>query len=137
MIQIRGNGLLTIIKVDAITRDVEAVARLRESLISPPSVFSLVKHGRCLSNVTLRHNMLPFPGNINKKQYHHRQINKHIKQDWGDRNSWKSAAQSGSFVGMKTVTKGIYQQLVFLDKNNQTEIKWLEFTFNLYVKVIC
>lgn len=82
MIQIRRNGLLTVIKVDVITRDVKAVTELRETLISPPSVCSQVKQGRYLNNITLRHNVLPLPGKINKRQYHHRKINKPIKQDW-------------------------------------------------------
>lgn len=81
MIQIRRNRLLTVIKVDVITRDVEAVTELRETLIHPPSVCSQVKQGRYLNNITLKHNVLPLPGKINKRQYHHRKINKPIKQD--------------------------------------------------------
>lgn len=62
MIQIRGNGLLTIIKVDVITRGVKTVAELQESLISPPSVFGKVKQGGYLSSVVLGHNVPPLPG---------------------------------------------------------------------------
>lgn len=43
MIQIRGNGLLTIIKVDVITRDVRAVTKILETLISRPPVCSKLK----------------------------------------------------------------------------------------------
>lgn len=66
MIQIRGNGLLTVIKVDAITRDVKAVTKLWETLISPPSVRSKVKQGGCLNYVTLRHNAPPVSGRLTK-----------------------------------------------------------------------
>lgn len=65
MIQIRRNGLLTVIKVDVITRDVKAVTELRETLIHPPSVCSQVKHRRYLNNIALKHNVLPLPGKIN------------------------------------------------------------------------
>lgn len=59
---------------------------------------------------------------INKKQQHRRQINKHIKQDWGDRNSGKSAAPSGSFAVLEITAKSIHQPPVFpqqrqLDRN--------------------
>lgn len=114
MIQIRGNRLLTVIKADVITRDVKAVTKLWETLISPPSVCSKVKQGEYLNYVTLRHNAPPVAGKINKR--HHRQINKHIKQDWGDRNSGKSAAQSGSFAGLEITTKSIHQPF-FHNKN--------------------
>lgn len=46
MNQIRGNGLLTVIKADVLTRDVKAVTKLGEALISPPSVCSEVKKTR-------------------------------------------------------------------------------------------
>lgn len=98
-------------------------------LISPPSVFSKVEQGRYLNHVTLRHNVLPLPGKITKKQHHHRQINKHIKQDWGDGNSGKSAAQSGSFVGIKTDKRYSPAAPFFTNKNNETGIKWLDFQF--------
>lgn len=68
MIQIRGNGLLTVIKVDVITRDVKAVTKLRETLISPPSICSKVEQGGYLNYATLRHNVLPISGKINKRQ---------------------------------------------------------------------
>ncbi len=66
MIQIRGNGLLTVIKADVITRDVKAVTKLWETLISPPSVCSKVKQGGYLNYVTLRHNALPMAGRLTK-----------------------------------------------------------------------
>lgn len=68
MIQIRGNGLLTVIKVDVITSDVKAVTKLQETLISSPSVCSKVKQEGYLNGVTLRHNVLPVFGEVNKRQ---------------------------------------------------------------------
>lgn len=67
-----------------------------------------------------------FLGNINKKQYHHRQINKHIKQDWGDRNSWKSAAQGGSLLAWKLWQSVFTSSLFFSTKQpHRNQMAWV------------
>lgn len=109
MIQIRGNGLLTVIKVDVITR---AVTKLWGTLISPPFSLQQSATRRIFKLCHIKTQCTANIGKIIKRQQRHRQINKHIKQDWGDRNSGKSAAQSGSFVGLVIARKSVHQQPV-------------------------
>lgn len=57
-------------------------------------------------------------------------INKHIKQDWGDRNSGEPAAQSGSFCRFGNCDRKYSSTACFsttTTKNQLTGIKWLDF----------
>lgn len=63
MIQIRGNRLLTIIKVDVIIRNVRAITKIWETLISHPLVCKKLKPG-LFNCMTLRHKTRPILENI-------------------------------------------------------------------------
>ena len=122
-IQIRGSGLLTIIKTDALTASVKAL----EALIVPPSVCSN-ENKEERQTVTLRPDGLPLWGKISKRQ--HRRINKHIRQHWGDPRCGKSAEQSGNPAEKCLAAACFSWQEALRQKSNSSRL-------DFYLRAIC